>query len=102
EYIFIQLIKNAVESMPLGGEVFIEVKYQPDGIILIKFIDEGLGIEKQNLKKVKEPFYTTKENRVGIALTLCENIINEHKGSLTLINRKKKGIIAEIRLPTFP
>src|SRR5699024_9692647 len=46
EYIFIQLIKNAVESMPLGGEVFIEVKYQPDGIILIKFIDEGIGIEK--------------------------------------------------------
>lgn len=101
EYIFIQLIKNAVESMPSGGDVVIEVKHQTDGMLLIQFIDEGLGIEKQHLKKVKEPFYTTKENRVGIALTLCESIINEHKGSLTFLNRKSKGTIAEVRLPTF-
>jgi len=101
EYIFIQLIKNAVESMPLGGEVFIEVKYQPDGMMLIRFIDDGIGIEKQNLPKVKEAFYTTKDNRVGLGLPICESILKEHKGSLTLINRQKKGIIAEVRLPSF-
>lgn len=101
EFVFIQLIKNALESMPSGGQILIKVKHQANGMILIQVIDEGESIEKQNLQKIKDAFYTTKEDRVGLALAICKNVVKEHQGSLSIRNREGKGVIAEVLLPAF-
>src|SRR5699024_8271393 len=103
KYEFLQLIKNAIDAMPLGGEISIEVTEDTSDSILIRVSDEGKGIEEEAFEKVKQPFYTTKTNRLGLALTICNNIIKEHKGSFTLKSNKNKGTIVEITLPiTLP
>lgn len=103
KYVFLQLIKNAIDAMPLGGEISIEVTEDTSDSILIRVSDEGKGIEEEAFEKVKQPFYTTKTNRLGLALTICNNIIKEHKGSFTLKSNKNKGTIVEITLPiTLP
>src|SRR5699024_6713170 len=96
KYVFLQLIKNAIDAMPLGGEILIEVTEETSESILIRVSDEGKGIAEEEVEKVKQPFYTTKTNRLGLALTICNNIIKEHKGSFTLISNKNKGTNVEI------
>src|SRR5699024_8185027 len=91
KYVFVQLIKNAIDAMPHGGKISIEVTEETSDSVLIRVRDEGKGIEEEAFEKVKQPFYTTKMNRLGLALTICNNIIKEHKGSFTLKSNKNKG-----------
>lgn len=99
KYVFLQLLKNSIESMPFGGTIFIDVTGDTNDTVKIRVIDEGKGILEKDLEKVKQPFYTTKLDRIGLALTICNNIIKEHKGSLTLVSKENQGTIAEVVLP---
>lgn len=94
-----QLIQNSIEAMHLGGIITIEVTDRTIESLLIRIIDEGDGIPIKELEKVKQPFYTTKNDNLGLGLMICNNIIREHKGTLTLISKKNEGTIAEIILP---
>lgn len=100
QYVFLQVIKNAMEAMPLGGVISVEVTDNTNESVLIRMIDEGKGMKEEELEKVKQTFYTTKKEGLGLALTICNNIIKEHKGSLNLISKENKGTIVEIVLPT--
>ena len=65
--------------------------------ILIK--DNGEGISKKDLKNVASPFFTTKTKGTGLGLVVCKQVVDAHKGSLTIKSDKGKGTTVTITLP---
>ncbi|MFT9597050.1 ATP-binding protein [Mesobacillus sp.] len=98
--VFINLIKNAMESMPNGGKVTIQSKID-DGRALISVRDEGCGIPPEKLAKLGEPFYTTKQNGNGLGLMVTKKIIEEHEGTFYIQSEMEKGTTVTISVPIF-
>lgn len=83
--VFTNLEKNAVEAMPEGGKLTIELKEKGENLI-IKISDTGTGITEDNLEKIFTPFFTTKESGkgTGLGLPLVYGIIKMHKGKINV------------------
>lgn len=97
--VFINMIKNAIEVMPDGGYITIYIKMLADDQIRISIIDQGAGIEKEKLKKLGEPFYTTKERGTGLGLMVTYKIIEEHGGTIEVESEVGKGTAFHVYLP---
>ncbi|WP_251553810.1 ATP-binding protein [Neobacillus muris] len=99
--VFINLIKNAIEVMPHGGKIAVMTSQVRDrqGRIHISIQDEGKGIPKEQLKRLGEPFYTTKERGTGLGLMVSYKIIEDHKGTIWAESNEGKGTIFHITLP---
>ncbi|OIO33951.1 MAG: hypothetical protein AUJ70_02080 [Candidatus Omnitrophica bacterium CG1_02_40_15] len=112
EQVFINLLLNAIQAMPAGGKIIIrtydkileEIKkgigrregdYFRVGekAIIIEIEDTGSGISEENLKKIFDPFFTTKgpTGGAGLGLSVTQNIINEHKGFISVESQIGKG-----------
>ncbi len=96
--VFLNLIKNAIEAMPNGGVLAITSKLVGNSVI-IEFKDQGVGIPKEKLEKLGEPFYSTKEHGNGLGLMVCFKIINDHKGEVKVESEEKVGTTFTITLP---
>ncbi|MFF2752782.1 EAL domain-containing protein [Psychrobacillus sp. NPDC058041] len=96
--VLINLIKNSIEAIHNGGCVNIQAIKEKSNV-LIKIIDNGVGINEERLKKLGEPFFSNKEKGTGLGLMLCLRIISLHKGTITFISEKNQGTTVEIRLP---
>jgi len=95
------LIKNAIEAMPNGGEITIETGTKPDGVY-IHLTDTGCGMSEEVCERIFEPFYTTKGFDIGKGTGLFNafNIINAHQGKINIIFTKPNcGTKLEILLP---
>jgi two-component system, sporulation sensor kinase E len=97
--VFINVIKNAIEVMTDGGVISIEIQETEDEMIHIRIKDQGGGISKDKIKKLGEPFYTTKERGTGLGLMVSFKIIKEHKGSVRVESIVGEGTIFHIYLP---
>ncbi|WP_096190962.1 PAS domain-containing sensor histidine kinase [Neobacillus soli] len=97
--VFINLIKNAIEGMPSGGNITITLQKVENQQIQISIKDDGTGISKEKIKKLGEPFYTTKERGTGLGLMVSYRIIDEHKGNIRVESEEGKGAIFYITLP---
>lgn len=99
--VFINIMKNALESMSQAGILRIqaELNHQRDQIT-IRFIDQGCGIAPERLPKLGEPFYSTKEKGTGLGLMVCYRIIEAHGGFMNIRSKLTEGTIVEITLPT--
>ncbi len=97
--VFINLLKNAVESMPNGGKLEIKVKVVESKKMLISIEDEGFGIEDKNILNLGEPFFTTKQNGTGLGLLVTNQIINDHRGKLKFESKLGIGTKVEVILP---
>lgn len=97
--VFLNVIKNAIEAMPDGGRVEITVDAAEDGFIRIRINDGGPGIPEGLIKKIGEPFLTTKEKGTGLGLMISTRIIEAHQGTLQLRSVLKEGTTVEIKLP---
>jgi two-component system, NtrC family, sensor histidine kinase HydH len=95
---FLNILINAMQSMPDGGEIDIHVSGIED-VIQIQFQDEGQGIAEKITTKIWDPFFTTKEKGTGLGLGIVKNIIESHKGLVTIENRSKKGVAVTVALP---
>lgn len=96
---FINVMKNAIEAMPDGGELLITVMREGNNQLLIQFIDQGVGVPEEIMPKLGEPFYTTKEKGTGLGLMVCYKIIEDHQGNITVKSKANAGTTVEIRLP---
>ena len=98
--VLINLIKNSMEAIPLerNGIISLYLKKRP-GCIKIYIEDNGDGISKENMKKLKSPFFTTKPRGTGLGVYLCNEIINAHKGEIKYFKRKYGGTKVVIKLP---
>ncbi|BCB03127.1 PAS domain S-box protein [Bacillus sp. KH172YL63] len=97
--VFINIIKNAIEVMTDGGFISISISETGAGKIHIEIKDEGSGISKDKIKKLGEPFYTTKERGTGLGLMVSFKIIKEHKGHVDVESKVGKGTTFHIFLP---
>ncbi|MCZ8524038.1 MULTISPECIES: PAS domain-containing sensor histidine kinase [Paenibacillus] len=98
--VFINLVKNALEAMPKGGALEIAAAPVDDaGSIRITFKDNGPGIPEELLKRLGEPFFTTKEKGSGLGLMISQKIIAEHGGRLSVSSRKGGGTTVTVVLP---
>ncbi|MEH7657338.1 ATP-binding protein, partial [Bacillus velezensis] len=97
---FINILKNAIEASPMGGEVVIQIEYIPDkNQANIRFTDYGCGIEKERLPYLGEPFYSIKEDGVGLGLMICYKIIEKHQGKILIESEVGKETTVHINLP---
>lgn len=96
--VFINIIFNGVQSMDNGGTITINTEIIDNGVS-ISFIDTGMGIKKEDLGKIFNPFFTTKEQGVGLGLSISHRIIHDHKGYMTIDSIESKGTKIDIYLP---
>ncbi|MBP3972214.1 PAS domain S-box protein [Bacillus sp. WL1] len=97
--VFVNILKNAIESMPMGGEILIQVNILDNNQVSIRFIDQGCGIPKERIPYLGEPFYSIKEEGIGLGLMICYKIIETHKGKVFIESEVNKGTIVEVTLP---
>jgi len=100
--VLVNLISNAAEAMPGGGELRIKACFHnEDGqsILKLTIADNGCGIEEDHLDRIHEPFFTTKIKGTGLGIPICKKIIEAHKGRLDIRSEPNNGTTAEIRLP---
>jgi signal transduction histidine kinase len=97
--VFINLIKNAIEAMPDGGNLKINLKPAQKNNLIITIQDEGYGIANCEVLNLGEPFYTTKKDGTGLGLMVSKNIINDHKGELNIQSKIGEGTKVEVILP---
>lgn len=97
--VFLYVIKNALEAMEHGGTLKIQVENKKRDYVIVSIVDSGFGIKKDNLGRVKDAFYTTKQDRIGLGLTVAERIVTDHLGELHISSEVKKGTRVEILLP---
>lgn len=97
--VLINIIKNAIEAMPSGGSIHIKTYRAEDGFASIEIKDEGVGIPKDRLYRLGEPFYSNKEKGTGLGMMISYKIIEDHKGSIQLFSEEGKGTTVQIKLP---
>ncbi|CCQ92897.1 putative Histidine kinase [[Clostridium] ultunense Esp] len=97
--VFINLIKNAIDATPHGGNIHIIVEMANQDMIRISIRDEGVGIAPELLSRLGKPFYTTKEKGTGLGLTVCFQIVRAHRGELQFESEPGKGTTVTILLP---
>jgi len=96
--VFINLLKNAMESMSDGGEIVVQATRIRDNIC-IQIKDQGGGISDEHLSKLGQPFFTTKETGTGLGLMVSQRIVQNHGGTLLIKSGPGEGTIVEITLP---
>ncbi|TVY01320.1 PAS domain S-box protein [Cohnella terricola] len=96
--VFINVIKNAIEAMSDGGTIGIKLSREHDGVY-VRIRDEGPGIDEDQLAKMGQPFYTTKEKGTGLGLMVSYKIVDNHQGKINVKSELGKGTLFEIMLP---
>ena len=97
--VFINLILNAIEAMPEGGQLTLTTHQDSDGGITVQVADTGVGIAPENLARIADPFFTTRPKGVGLGLFICHEIIERHQGTLDVTSQVGHGATFTIRLP---
>ncbi len=94
----INLVRNAIQASPPGGEVLVETALI-DGHVLVKVTDDGPGVDEDRVEQLFDAFVTNQAGGVGLGLALVRRVAEEHGGTATLCNRKDGGALAQLRLP---
>lgn len=107
QQIFTNIVLNAQHAMPEGGKLDIRARtkqVQGKKQVEISFKDSGCGISTENLEKIFEAFFTTKKDwkSLGLGLSICYQIIKEHKGSISVDSKVGAGTTFTIILPASP
>lgn len=97
--VFINLIKNAIESMPTGGSITINVKVLDGKMMNISIQDEGCGIAEDDIPNLGEPFYTTKTEGTGLGLMVSSQIIQDHHGEIVIESSLDNGTKVIVTIP---
>lgn len=116
EQVFVNLLLNAADSMPEGGELTIAVRREPakaggaakvdsaDQVLCVEIADTGTGIDPEVLPHIFEPFFTTKPGGrgTGLGLSIATRIVDAHRGTVTVAARESGGTVFAVRIPVIP
>jgi signal transduction histidine kinase len=92
--VFLNIIINAIHAMDGGGVVTVDIE---GGRIAIS--DTGSGISPENLRKIFNPFFTTKDTGTGLGLAITRRIVEEHKGTIDVSSEMGKGTVFTLTFP---
>lgn len=104
--VFINIVKNASDAIKDGGEIILSTKWVTDyklkdkNSILISIKDNGIGIDKKNIKKIFSPFFTNKKRGSGLGLFISNQIVAKHGGFIIVDSKQGEGSEFKIYLPT--
>jgi len=99
--VFINIMKNAIEAMPGGGEMYIQVTFNDQtSQLLVRIKDTGGGIAPDRLPQLGEPFYSTKEKGTGLGLMVSYKILEAHNGYMVFNSTLNVGTQVDIYFPT--
>lgn len=99
--VFLNILINAVEASPKGGTVTVSSQYDEQGRFHILIQDEGLGIPREDLDKVFDPFFSTKKKGTGLGLAIVKSIIEGHGGDIEVESEPGKGTRFVVTLPAY-
>jgi PAS domain S-box-containing protein len=103
--VFLNLLTNAADAMPEGGTLTLRTApatlHTGKPAVLIEVADTGVGIPAENLERIMEPFFTTKEEGkgTGLGLAICRRAVQEHQGTIEIASEVGKGTTVRIVLP---
>jgi signal transduction histidine kinase len=92
------VLTNAVEASPPSGTVACEVRGH-DGRVVVSVSDDGQGVPASDRRRVFDPFFSTKARGTGLGLAVSKQIVDEHRGRIRLLARRKGGTTVQIELP---
>ena len=95
---FLNILTNAREAMESGGRLRV-VARKRGREAYVEFRDNGRGISKKNMRKITEPFYSTKAGGSGLGLAIAEKIVREGGGRLKIESEEGKGTTVSLILP---
>jgi signal transduction histidine kinase len=105
--VFLNILLTAIQAMAVGGHLGIETAVSPlcseDSMrsVEVRISDTGIGITRDNLKKIFDPFFSTRERGSGLGLAIVHNIVHAHSGSIDVESRERGGTVFSITLPLF-
>ena len=109
--VFLNLVKNAVEASPEGGQVRVVTQFRSNYAlrkvqdtssahnIIVEIIDSGPGMTDAALKNIFTPFFTTKKRGTGLGMVVSLKIIENHKGKIKVTSKKNVGTVVQVFLP---
>jgi len=98
--VFLNIIKNSIEATDENKNSYIKIYTKINkNKIKIYIEDNGIGISKENINKISEPFFTTKQNGTGLGVLLSKEIVSAHGGTLKYISKENIGTTVIITLP---
>jgi signal transduction histidine kinase len=95
---FLNLLRNSVESMPDGGILRVTTE-QEDGIVRVRISDTGEGIDNSCLDRIFDPFFSTRDGGTGLGLSLTQQIVAEHGGTILCESKPGEGTSFVVELP---
>lgn len=98
--VFLNIIKNAYEAIETKGIIKINIS-EESGFVKLVFEDNGKGMDKDELKKINTPFYTTKEGGSGLGLYISRSTVESHGGKFDITGESEKGCVVTIMLPVL-
>lgn len=96
--VLLNILSNAVQSMNNKGKIFIST-YQEADFIIVKIKDNGMGIPQETIKKIFNPFFTTKNKGTGLGLSTSLNIVKNHGGTIEVESKPNEETTFYIKLP---
>jgi two-component system NtrC family sensor kinase len=104
--VFLNIITNAIQAMPQGGELEVVTSYRPRAIdgtdcVAVEFRDTGTGISAENLPRIFDPFFTTKKagQGTGLGLSISHGIVEKHGGKIEVESEMGQGSTFTVLLP---
>jgi signal transduction histidine kinase len=100
EQVLVNLFQNAIQAMPNGGKLTVQLTREDKGIAL-RVQDVGVGIPEENLRRIFDPFFTTKPEGegTGLGLSVSYGIVAKHRGRINVKSQPDKGSVFIIKLP---
>lgn len=98
--VFTNILTNSIQAIEESGRISITTQKDEENVLIL-ISDNGCGIKEENLSKIMDPFFTTKDpsKGTGLGLSITHSIISEHKGQLLFESEFGKGTTAKITLP---
>lgn len=98
---FLNILMNAVQASQEGDQVAVHLEDGGDHY-RVEVVDTGCGIPDKHMKRIFDPFFSTKDKGSGLGLSIVKNIVEGHKGSLSIQSREGEGTRVEVILPKEP
>lgn len=99
--LFLNLIINAIDASNAGSSLELRTRMNGNRNLIVEIVDHGAGMDVETLRRLFEPFYTTKEKGTGLGMAIAKKITELHRGDLTVTSKKGEGTTASVRLPLF-